>query len=150
MSDATAAARQWDCQQHVLRFFQLLDARRYDDIVALFAADGAWVRPASTASGRGEILAALEGRPAQRDTRHVVTNFIVENDGGGQVQASCLLTTYAVDMARAGAPALAEAVAGIYRAVATMRTDGDVPSFIRLELAPVWAFRGPSPPGPAP
>jgi hypothetical protein len=139
MSDAAAVARQWASQQLLLKFFLLLDEKRYEEVAVLFDVDGIWERPSSTCSGQDEILAALRARPAQRSTHHVVSNFLIQDDDGRTVKASCLLTTYAADVSPPGsAPALVDSLAGLYRAHATLSTDGGEPRLIRLKLASAW------------
>lgn len=140
MSDAAAVARQWACQQLLLRFFLLLDEKRYEEVAALFDVDGSWERPLSTSSGQDEILTALRARPVQRSTHHVVSNVLIEHDDGHAVKASCLLTTYAADVSRPGsAPSLVDSLAGLYRAHATLSTDGGEPRLTRLELVSAWS-----------
>ena len=44
MDRAEQRAIEWDCTQLLIRFYNLLDAKRYEELAALFAEDGVWVR----------------------------------------------------------------------------------------------------------
>ncbi|MFN0161204.1 MAG: nuclear transport factor 2 family protein [Burkholderiales bacterium] len=52
-----------------------LDHREYDQLVALFAPDGCFVRTGVRLQGRENILRAMRDRPAEQFTRHITTNF---------------------------------------------------------------------------
>ncbi len=61
-----------------LAFFRCLDTRENEAAIALFAPDGVWHRGATALSGRAAILAALEKRPAERSTAHLLSNLWAE------------------------------------------------------------------------
>jgi 3-phenylpropionate/cinnamic acid dioxygenase small subunit len=137
----SAAARGWACQQHLLRFFQMLDANDYDAVVGLFEADATWQRPGASIQGHEAIRAALQERPANRVTRHVVTNMLVTQDDGPTVRVNCLLTTYAIDEPQSGvSPRLVDTLAGIFSADGSLRFDAGEPRISHLALAPHWTF----------
>jgi hypothetical protein len=76
---------EWDCTQVVIQFYNALDARRYDDLVALFAEDGSWNRQGEDTTGRDAIMAAMQERPGpeNQQIRHMATNiqvFIADAD----------------------------------------------------------------------
>lgn len=143
MIDADVA-RQWTCQQLLVRFFQLLDAQRYDALVALFDVDGTWERPESVMLGRAEIAATMAERPAGRDTHHVVSNYLVQSDDGAVLMASCLLSTFVVDAATVNLrPRMEEAFTGIFKAHAGMRIENGVARIWHLQLAPAVVFSRP-------
>jgi hypothetical protein len=66
------------CARATLSFFHALDTRRYEDVAALMAPDGVWLRQGAELAGPAAVLAALQARPAARTTCHVVTNLRVE------------------------------------------------------------------------
>ena len=67
----------------VNHFFHCLDHQRYDAAAALFCEDGVYATPRGELVGRAAILAALQARPQEHTTRHVITTFAAEvaNDG---------------------------------------------------------------------
>jgi hypothetical protein len=54
-----------------------MDLGRYDESAALFAEDGTWVRGGNPTVGRAAIRAALDKRPADQISRHVVSNVTI-------------------------------------------------------------------------
>lgn len=138
--EAAAAARQWTCQQHLLRFFHHLDAKRYEEASELFHPDGVWLLPGSSFRGRDHVLAALRQRPAERTTCHVASNALVMRDDDSGVHMICLLTTYAVESAAAATRTRADTAVGLFRASAWMHVDRAQGSISQLEMAPIWKF----------
>lgn len=57
--------------------YTLMDLGRYDETVALFAEDANWVRGGNPTVGRAAIRQALEKRPPDQISRHVVTNVVI-------------------------------------------------------------------------
>ncbi len=66
---------EWDCAQVVTRFYNSLDAGRYDELVDLFAEDGTWKRQGEVLEGRDAIMAAMQDREEGMVIRHCVTNL---------------------------------------------------------------------------
>jgi ketosteroid isomerase-like protein len=67
------------CRALVMRSAQYADAADYAGYAALFATDGVLVRPGGAPLlGRPAIEAAYASRPAERLTRHLVTNTLVD------------------------------------------------------------------------
>ena len=67
------------CQELVLRAAARADAGDAPGLAQLFALKGVLVRPgAQPLQGREAIQAAYSQRPAERITRHLVTNTLVE------------------------------------------------------------------------
>jgi uncharacterized protein (TIGR02246 family) len=82
------------CRELVLRSAACADANDAAGLAALFAADGTLVRPDGTAlQGRQAIEVAYRLRPAERITRHLVTNTVVdiESPEAAHVLSSVLL-----------------------------------------------------------
>jgi hypothetical protein len=140
-----AAETQWDCQQLLLKFFHLLDAQRYGELVPLFDEDGVWSRPGAVMRGHSQIAAALQQRPAHRLTRHLVSNFLVLQDRLDRVEAVSHLTTYAFERATvesAPTPPEVQGPTGIFTAKASFRLTSDgVIRISTLDLAPELSFR---------
>ena len=73
--DRTANA----CRNLVLRAAALADTGRAAALAALFTPDGVLVRPSGEVlQGRQAIEASYAQRPADRITRHLVTNIVVD------------------------------------------------------------------------
>ncbi|NML18830.1 nuclear transport factor 2 family protein [Azohydromonas caseinilytica] len=67
------------CRELVLRAARCVDAGDAAGLAQLFAVDGVLVRPnAQPLQGRDAIQAVYAQRPAERMTRHLVTNTLVE------------------------------------------------------------------------
>lgn len=95
------------CEAVVLAFFHALDTRRHQAAAALMAPDGTWLRQGQMLAGPGEVLAALEARPPQRTTCHVITNLRLLEHSGSQATVGYFLTAYDSDpQAQGGAPRL--------------------------------------------
>jgi hypothetical protein len=61
-------------------FYACLDDRNYDGALQCLAPDGVWVRRGVRLVGRDAIAKALNERPADFHTRHLVTNVRVRQD----------------------------------------------------------------------
>jgi hypothetical protein len=66
------------CVKVTLRFFRCLDLREHETAAGLFAPDGIWNRLGTALAGRAAILAALNERPAERSTAHLLSNVWAE------------------------------------------------------------------------
>jgi uncharacterized protein (TIGR02246 family) len=76
------------CHELVLRAASRADAGDAVGLARLFAADGVLVRPnAQPLQGREAIQAAYAQRPADRITRHLVTNTLVEVESSTSARA---------------------------------------------------------------
>ncbi|MPT26383.1 MAG: nuclear transport factor 2 family protein [Achromobacter sp.] len=95
------------CEAVVLAFFHALDTRRHPSAAALMAPDGTWLRQGRLLTGPAEVLAALEARPPQRTTCHVITNLRLLEHRGSQATVGYFLTAYDSDpQAQDGTPRL--------------------------------------------
>ena len=97
-----------DCEAVVLAFFHALDQRRHEDVAALMAEDGVWMRQGKALRGPQEVLQALHARPAGRTTCHVITNLRLLYASGGRAELGYYLTAYesVAQDGTAGAPRL--------------------------------------------
>lgn len=76
------------CRELVLRTARCADAGDAAGLARLFAQDGILVRPnAQPLHGRSAIEAAYAGRPADRLTRHLVMNTLVEIESLSRARA---------------------------------------------------------------
>ncbi|CUI79298.1 nuclear transport factor 2 family protein [Achromobacter xylosoxidans] len=95
------------CEAVVLAFFHALDTRRHEAAAALIAPDGTWLRQGQLLTGPREVLAALEARPPQRTTCHVITNLRLLEYDGSRAMVGYFLNAYDSDaQVQAGAPRL--------------------------------------------
>lgn len=85
---------EWECGRVLTSFFARLDERRYDDLIALFAPDGEWIRHKETLKAGEGILAAMKARPADLAVQHVLTNLLVRGHGADAADARAILTVY--------------------------------------------------------
>jgi hypothetical protein len=79
LPDASRAI-EWECARLINLYAQLNDAARWEELAALYAADGSMTRPTAPDApiiGRDAILAAFQSRPA-RTTRHICSNIVID------------------------------------------------------------------------
>lgn len=72
------------CERVVLEYARLVDSGRAAEIADLFTDDGEWLGDDGRGmQGKQEIRAAFAGRQAlgRRQSRHVITNVLVDIDG---------------------------------------------------------------------
>lgn len=73
-------AIEWECARLINLYANLNDAGRWEEVAALYAADGLMTRPTAPDApivGREALLASFLARPP-RASRHVVGNIVVE------------------------------------------------------------------------
>ena len=75
--------------------WNLLDQRRYQDILRHLTPDCAWERTEGWRNGHDELLASFEARPADLFTRHLVANFAAEQADDGKLQGRCYVVAFA-------------------------------------------------------
>ena len=73
-------------------FYCRLDQRRYEEVAALFAPDGQWVRGGKPCAGRTQIISALQARPDDLITRHLVTNLVIEHAEAAEAEIVLYIT----------------------------------------------------------
>ena len=71
------------CRDVVIRAIRALDSRDYDGMAQAFAEDGVWLRGGETLVGPQAVRAALDQRPADLETQHVVANMIIDDASEG-------------------------------------------------------------------
>ena len=107
--NAPAAIRAWVAQQAcrdlVVRAAACIDMQDYEAFAALFLPDGELQRPGdSPLHGRAAILAAYRARPADRITRHVVTNTRVDLESESVARVSSLVLLWSGSRSSAAGP----------------------------------------------
>ena len=124
MDKAQVRAIEWDCAQLVQRFYCLLDAKRYDDLVALFSKDGVWVRMRKPLT-RSEILATQSERESWV-TAHVVTNLQVRVIDEDRAETEQYITLYREEnwSGPAGSPPVSPPRAILHHHDRLVREDG--------------------------
>jgi hypothetical protein len=124
MDRALVRAIEWDCAQLVHRFYGLLDAKRYDDLVALFSKDGVWVRMRKPLS-RSEILATQSERE-DWITAHVVTNLQVRVVDEDHAETEQYITLYRQESwsPASGPPPVSPPLAILHHHDRLLREDG--------------------------
>jgi ketosteroid isomerase-like protein len=70
-----------DCRDFVVRALRALDARDYVRLANCFALDGVWDRMGKHHVGRDAVLGALESRPADLETQHLISNMVADLNG---------------------------------------------------------------------
>lgn len=78
------------CQRLVIASYSLMDQGDYDGCASLFAPDATWVRGGKPVQGRAAIREALNQRPADQVSRHIVTNVLVRQDGASTATATAV------------------------------------------------------------
>jgi hypothetical protein len=84
---------EWDCTQLLVRFYGLLDEKRYEELADLFADDGVWVRLGRELVGGPAILAAM----SERDdwlTAHLVSNIRIDIIDADTAETTQYVTLY--------------------------------------------------------
>lgn len=66
------------CRDFVIRCLRALDDRDYDQLSNSFAEDGIWSRGAEKLVGPAAVREAMEKRPADFETQHLVLNMVVD------------------------------------------------------------------------
>ena len=80
MTDQERRAIEADCARLIALYANLNDEGRWDEVAALYTANGLMTRPTAPDApiiGRDAILAAFKGRPP-RKTRHVCSNVVID------------------------------------------------------------------------
>lgn len=97
MTEAERLIIEAACAKLPLRFALLLDAQRYAEVAELFTRNGSFARPtAPTAAieGQANILAAFQKRPADKLSRHLISNVVIDVLGPDRAVGSCYALLY--------------------------------------------------------
>ena len=80
MDASERRAIEWECARLINLYALLNDEARWEEVAALYAADGVMTRPTAPDQpivGRDAILSAFKARPP-RTTRHVCSNIVID------------------------------------------------------------------------
>ncbi|WP_374632169.1 nuclear transport factor 2 family protein [Ferrovibrio sp.] len=136
MSDSMQA--QWACQQALTGFFNGLDDRRFDDMLAHFASDGVWTRQGTPLNGHADIRAVLAERSATVVTRHLISNAEMRVIGD-TAEGSAVVTIYHHDDKTGALPAKLEPPRSILLFKASFARRNDHWVIIRLRSERLFA-----------
>jgi hypothetical protein len=92
------------CAKLITEYAALLDAGRWEDVAALYLADGRMSRPTAPddfIDGREAILASFTARPP-RISRHVCINIRVEVEGSTAATATSQILLFTAEAAEDG------------------------------------------------
>jgi len=117
MTPESTLAAKLACQDLIVKFAVLNDARDAAGLAELFADDGVMIRPdGSRLEGRAVIAAAYADKPADRLTCHLVANVLVdvqsENEASGTSSVLLWSASAADEAGPFGRPAAARQVVG--------------------------------------
>lgn len=102
MSPEQKAAIEWQCQQLALKYMMHSDRQEWDAKCALLTEDAEFARPTDPDNptvGRDNILASFKGRPANRVTRHICTNMLIEAESATRASGTIYALLYTGDSA---------------------------------------------------
>jgi hypothetical protein len=91
-----------DCERLAVTCYSLMDRGFYARSVALFTEDATWVRGEGPVHTSKAILASLHNRPAERITRHLVSNIVVTITGPDEAEAVAYLVALHAKRAESG------------------------------------------------
>jgi hypothetical protein len=101
MSSKDKVALEWSCGKAITKLFHYLDNRQYRELTDLFMADGVWHRAGTTHRGHEQIMDGMNKRSPTYKICHIVSNFLVLNEGKDFVEAGFYITAYANDSGKA-------------------------------------------------
>lgn len=96
LTPADLHAIEWQCARLINLYAQLNDAARWEEVAALYAADGSMTRPTAPDApiiGREAILAAFRSRPA-RTTRHICSNIVIDVESATSARGSSAMLLF--------------------------------------------------------
>lgn len=79
----------------VTRCVRSLDSKQYDAVAANFAEIGVWERAGERLVGPRAVRDALEKRPADLQTQHLISNLIVDAETESLAKVKYSLSVYA-------------------------------------------------------
>jgi hypothetical protein len=119
-----------------------LDEARFEELRALFVEDASATTAGRTAEGIDAVIAqASRNHSADDQIQHVVSNVLVDLDGGRATVRANLLATF---VRRAGGPDGRYSLGEVYRFGAVRTASGW--RLTRVATTPVWDSRPPAAP----
>ena len=95
-----------ECTRLILRFAERNDARDYDAVADMFTEDALFARPTAPDApieGRDAIAAQFRARPANKLTRHVCSNVVVDVGSASQASAHSYILLFTATIPEGGA-----------------------------------------------
>ncbi len=88
-----------ECQRLLVEFIRRLDLGNPGSVAELFTLDGVWEWPAGSRliRGREELRRYFASRPADRVSRRLCTNVLIDIESPTQAKGTSYLVTYRVD-----------------------------------------------------
>ena len=124
------------CRDVVTRCIRALDGRDYDTVAGSFAADGVWDRAGEALAGPEAVRQALDKRPADLETQHLISNMVVDFPSETSAVVSYTLAAYAQ---RSGS---AYHLHAIFKANDRLVTDGATWRFQHRAAVPAFSAQG--------
>jgi hypothetical protein len=93
---------EWACMRLINQFAVLNDQGQHEQLANLFIEDGRFARPTEPENfivGREAILASFKARPANKLTRHLISNILIEVSGPDTASGFCYVTQYSCSTA---------------------------------------------------
>jgi uncharacterized protein (TIGR02246 family) len=148
-ADLASLVAERACERLMYEYARLVDSGQASKMADLFTDDGTWTGgDGRSLDGRDDIRAAFTGRQAlaRRQSRHVITNVLVDVRGEDEAGGVCYLVNYRHDSttgtAEKPAPAAAPKFVGDYH-LTFRRVDGEWRiASLRFDLA---FLRAPAP-----
>lgn len=84
----------WQMSNLTSRFYDCLDSRDYAGVMSCFSENGVWFRRGGQVTGHPAIREALDGRPLNFHTSHMVTNVRVEQSSSTEGAVTFCMTGY--------------------------------------------------------
>lgn len=136
-----ARAIEWDCTQLLVKFYNLLDQKRYEEMAALFTADGVWVRLGKQLVGPAGILHEMNEREDWLTT-HLVSNIEINVIDENRAETMQYVVQYrAENYDPASGPAPVVPPMGVLRHRDQLVRDGEAWKFKRKTSRAVFVNR---------
>ena len=129
-----------ECSQVLHEFFQCLDDRRYDEMMAFFSPGGRWYRQGHWLEDAAAIRLALDSRPASQATCHVMSNAHVSARTDDAVTVEAYMTAYRHDAATAGVLPMLRGPFRINQVTTVFRRDGARLRIAEQRMVPRFGF----------
>ena len=103
---------EWECRRLALRFTWLSDHQDWAGACRLLTDNAEFARPTDPGNplvGRQAIQGAFEARPAERITRHICTNVLIEVTSDSTATGSLYALLYTGNVADRAEPIVADA-----------------------------------------
>lgn len=98
MDELSRLAAFEDCRTLIARFWNSIDDRDFDTMIAQFAPGGVWIRRGVELAAPDEVLRSMTvERSATLVTRHVVSNLDLRLAGDDAIDATSVVTVYRHD-----------------------------------------------------